>query len=962
MHAKYTPAPLHLEFQSSQSLPTRIHALRGHGLLSQALVMPGPAVLLRPLGPAICALIAAMMLLAGVSSALAQGPQTAQSQRETASITEASDLPPLIDRKTFFGDPEISRAKISPDGSMIAFRRPYNDVINVYVKAIDEPFDAAQPITADERPVPDFFWSRDSRYVLYVQDKGGNENYNVYAVDPGGDVDGTTGVPPARNLTPLEDVRAQILYMPEDRPNEMYVGLNDRNPELHDVYRIDIRTGERELIYQNEQNIVGWEFDLGGRLRLAHRMHPETGDSEIYRIVEGTDLDMIYTCDVLESCGTIRFHPDGSRVYLSTNRGDRDLTELVLLDIESGEETLVERDPEGESDFSGVIFSEKTDEVLATYFIGDRVRIYPRDDEFAADLAFLRERLPEGDIYPGTMTEDERKMLVSVTRDVDPGSVYLFDRDARTVELLYESRPELPTEHLAEMRAVRYTARDGLEIPAYLTLPKGVEPTNLPAVIFPHGGPWARDTYGYDAFAQYLANRGYVVLQPNFRGSSGYGKEFLNAGNRQWGTGSMQHDISDGVAWLIEQGYANPDRIAIMGGSYGGYATLAGLAFTPDLYAAGVDIVGPSNLFTLLASVPPYWAPIVKMFHERMGDPATPEGQAQLREQSPLFSAHRIEDPLLVIQGANDPRVKQHESDQIVVALRDRGFPVEYIVAPDEGHGFRGEQNQLAMAAAIERFLAQHIGGRYQEEMDDATAQRLAEITVDVSTVELPDPDDASSDAGNLPVPVRDLEVGSREYAATIHMQGQEMQMDVTRTVEETDRGWRVTETARGPMGEVQDTEILADETLIPLERHTRQGPLEIRLTYAEDRVEGAFTMNGQERPVDVALDAPVFSDGAGSALVVASLPLEEGYETRYRTFDLMSQQVRPMRLSVPDVEQVTVPAGTFEAFRVEVGPANGDSGGSTLWVSTDDHLVLRVETSVPEMGGALVTSELKSE
>lgn len=651
----------------------------------------------------------------------------------------AGQQTPIIDREILFADPEIASAEISPDGERIAFRKPYNDVMNIWVKGIDEPFDSARPLTADERPIPGYFWSEDGQFILYVQDKGGNENYNVYAVDPAAEPDPNTGVPASRNLTPLEDVRAEIVYTPDDRPGEIYVALNDRNPELHDLYHVDITTGERKLVFQNDQNVLGWDFDLDGNLRLATRMDPATGDLEIHRIADDGSLEKIYSCTVLEECGVLRFHPDGGRVYIMTNKGDRDLVEFVLHDLESGESELIERDPEDEADFGGAIFSELTDELLATYYVGDRVRIYPHEEDYAQDLAFLEENLPEGEIYPSGMSRDERKMLVTVTRDVDPGSVYLFDRDADTVEKLYESRPELPTEHLSEMRAIRYDARDGREIPAYLTLPKGLAPENLPAVVMPHGGPWARDEYGYNSLAQFLANRGYVVLQPNFRGSAGYGKDFLNAGNKQWGTGAMQHDISDGVKWLIDEGYADPDRVAILGGSYGGYATLAGLAFTPELYAAGVDIVGPSNLFTLLASVPPYWKPVIKVFHERMGDPNDPEDAKMLREQSPLFSADRIEDPLLVIQGANDPRVKQHESDQIVVALRDRGFPVEYLVAPDEGHGFRGEENRLAMIVAIENFLAEHLGGRYQEEVPDEYAQRLEDITMDPATVEVPE-------------------------------------------------------------------------------------------------------------------------------------------------------------------------------------------------------------------------------
>ncbi len=882
----------------------------------------------------------------------------------TSNHVQAQDTgqPPLIDRELFFGDPEIASAQISPDGAYIAFRKPYNDVMNIWVKAADEPFDAARPLTADERPVPGYFWSEDGDFILYVQDKGGNENFNVYAVDPDDEADAGTGVPSARNLTPLEDVRAQILYTPDDLPEIIYVGLNDRDPQLHDVYRLNIRTGERELIFQNEQNIVGWDFDLDGNLRLASRMDPDTGDMEISRIKEDGSLEVVYTCTILEACGVLRFHPDGKRVFLMTNKGERDLVELVLFDLESGDEDLVERDPDDESDFAGAIFTDLTDELLATYYIGDRVRIYARDQEFAADLEFLRANLPEGDIYPGGMTKDERKMLVTVQRDVDPGSVYLFDRDARTIEKLYESRPELPTEHLSEMRAVRYTARDGLEIPAYLTLPKGLEPQNLPAIVFPHGGPWARDVYGYDSFAQFLANRGYVVLQPNFRGSTGYGKEFLNAGNKEWGTGAMQHDISDGVKWLIEQGYADPDRVAIMGGSYGGYATLAGLAFTPELYAAGVDIVGPSNLFTLLESVPPYWKPAIKMFHERMGDPNNPADAERLREQSPLFSADRIEDPLLVIQGANDPRVKQHESDQIVVALRDRGFPVQYLVAPDEGHGFRGEENRLAMIVSIERFLAEHLGGRHQEDVPENIANRLEEITVDPATVELPKPLDESELSADLPAPIRDLEPDMDAYVATIKVQEQEMTMDVTRTVEETTEGWRITEITRGPMGEVQDVEILAKEILQPRERHLQQGPVMVDLTYSDSRIEGTFNMQGNEQPVSVDLEGPIYSDGAGGDLVVASLPLEDGYAVTYPTFDLMTQKVKRMRLEVKGTESVTVPAGTFDAHRVEISSAEGAPGSTILWIDVDSREIVRTEQSLPQMGGAVVVAELVGE
>jgi len=388
-------------------------------------------------------------------------------------------------------------------------------------------------------------------------------------------------------------------------------------------------------------------------------------------------------------------------------------------------------------DFTIAIFSRATDELIATSYNGSRLRIYPKDPTFEKDLAAIRKVLPRGDLFFRQPTKDDRLWIVKPILDTDNGPNYLYDRATGEVELLYRPYPNIPIDDMAKMEPVTYTARDGLEIPAYLTLPKGIEPKNLATVIMPHGGPWARDTWGWDPLAQLLANRGYAVLQPNFRGSTGYGKRFLELGNDEWGTGAMQHDITDGAKWLVEKGIADPNRIAIMGGSYGGYATLAGVAFTPDLYAAGVSIVGPSSIITLLNSIPPYWAPIKKMFHARVGDPEDPDDFERLRAQSPLYSAEDITTPLMVIQGANDPRVKQAESDQIVIALRDLGRTVEYLVAADEGHGFANEINNLASYAAIERFLAEHVGGHYQSEMRPEIAEKLEELTVDIETVEI---------------------------------------------------------------------------------------------------------------------------------------------------------------------------------------------------------------------------------
>ncbi|MGQ4650125.1 alpha/beta fold hydrolase [Lyngbya aestuarii] len=690
----------------------------------------------------------AVLLIASVelmisNAALAQEENQLPAM-ETASSVQNNNylekLPPLIDREVFFSNPQIANAKLSPDGKFLAFQKPLNDVLNVWVKRLDQPFEAARPVTADtDRPVPSYFWSEDGQYILYSQDKGGNENFHLYAVDPAAATANKSSPPEARDLTPYDNLQARIYAVPETTPNYIIVGLNDRNPQLHDVYRLNLTTGERELLIKNEQNVSSWKADREGNIRLAVRQ-TEDGGTEILRVDEGETLEPVYTCDFEESCYPIRFHKDGERVYMETNKGDDlDRTRLILFNPETQESELVEVDPEQEVDFGGAIFSEATDELIGTYYIGDRLRIYPQNQEFGQDLAFLKQELPPGDFYLNSTTDDDRLVLVTVQQDIDPGSTYLFNRETRQLEKLYESRPELPSEDLAPMRPIRYTARDGLEIPAYLTTPKGVEARNLPVVILPHGGPWARDMWGYDPMAQFLANRGYAVLQPNFRGSTGYGKAFLNAGNKQWGTGAMQHDITDGVKYLIEQGIADPERVAIFGASYGGYATLAGLAFTPDLYAAGISYVGPSNILTLIEAIPPYWLPIKKSFTLRVGDPENPEELQRLRQQSPLFSAEEIKAPLLVIQGANDPRVKKAESDQIVVALRNLGRDVKYLVAPNEGHGFRNEDNRLAVTAAIEDFFGSKLGGRVQESMSPQIKARLEALSVDVSKVKAPE-------------------------------------------------------------------------------------------------------------------------------------------------------------------------------------------------------------------------------
>lgn len=865
-------------------------------------------------------------------------------------------LPPIIDRELFFGNPEISGAQISPDGRYISFLKPYKDTRNVWVKRTGDPYTAAKLMTNDtKRPVTQYFWSRDGKYILYAQDQLGDENFNVYAIDPASSPAAGQEVPTARNLTAAKGVRALLYSVPRNDPDIMYVGLNDRDKSWHDLYRVRISTGERTLLRQNTERIASWVFDNTGTLRLAVRS-TDKGDTEILR-VDPTGFTTVYSCNVFETCGPDRFNKDNTKVYMETNKGNPDLTRLVLFDPATKTEQLVESDPLNRVDFGGATFSDVTNELVATSYTDERVRIYWKDKEWEKDYKYIQSKLPGKEITPTSLTSNERVWMVVAASDKEPGERYLFNRDTKDLAFQYKVFDKLPRESLASKKSITYKSSDGLVIPAYLTLPVGVSPKNLPLVVVPHGGPWARDIWGYDPITQFLANRGYAVLQPNFRSSTGYGKKFLNAGNNEWGQ-KMQDDLTYGVRYLVSQGTVDPKRVGIMGGSYGGYATLAGVAFTPDVYAAGVSIVGPSNLITLLNSIPPYWESIRTIFNERMGNPNTPAGKAQLERQSPLNSAAKIKAPLMVVQGANDPRVNRAESEQIVIALRDRGFPVEYILAPDEGHGFARPINNLVLFTSAEKFLAKYLGGRYEESMSPAITARMAELTVDPKTVVLAKKVEVGSTA---PKPTAELTPGTATYKANIQVQGQTIPMDVTRTVKDTAGSWQVTEaTAMGAMGTISDVATIDKGTLQLRSRVIHQGPAVIEVQFADNKANGKMTMNGQERPITADLGGSLFADGAGANDVVATLPLADGYTTSYRNFDLMGQKVKLRQLKVAGSEKVTVPAGSFDAWKVEITPADGGSGESTtLWVDKASRQVVKMSTVIPEMNGAIATGEL---
>ncbi len=629
---------------------------------------------------------------------------------------------PLIPRAALFGNPTRAAGQISPDGRWLSWLAPRNGVLNIWLAPASDP-QAARAITAStDRPIRQYFWAPDASAVMYIQDKGGDENYLLYRVDVVSGAETT--------LTPFDNTRVDLIAASTTHKDKLLLGLNNRDPQWHDVYLLNLTTGALTLVLENNA-YAGFEADDTLTLRLAMQQN-EAGGTDYFRVIGNVVEDTPFETSAMEDALTTSpagYTSDGSTLYWIDSRG-RNTAALFAQNTATGERRLIAADDS--ADIGSTLRHPVTGVVEAyavNYLTTEWTAIEPG---VAASLAWLRERL-EGQFGVNSRTDDDSIWIIGNDPVTRPVATFIYDRAAQTLTPFYVSRPELEGAPLQAMHPVEITSRDGLTLPCYLTLPPGSDRDGhgrpaapVPMVLLVHGGPWARDGYGFNAAHQLLANRGYAVLSVNFRGSTGFGKAFLNAANRQWGL-TMHDDLIDAVEWAIAQGIAARDKVAIMGGSYGGYATLAGLAFTPDVFACGVDIVGPSNLETLLETIPPYWAPLVKTFHERMGDPGTEQGRALLRAASPLYKANQITKPLLIAQGTNDPRVKQSESDQIVGAMQAAGIPVTYVLYPDEGHGFARPDNNIAFYAIAENFLAQCIGGR-AEPVGDALAPSSAQI------------------------------------------------------------------------------------------------------------------------------------------------------------------------------------------------------------------------------------------
>jgi dipeptidyl aminopeptidase/acylaminoacyl peptidase len=612
----------------------------------------------------------------------------------------------LIPRQTLFGNPERVSPHISPDGTRLAWIAPHEGVLNVWIApasgeaGVD--WEAARVVTDDtDRGIRQFAWAHDGRHLLYLQDTGGDENWRLHDVD--------LETMQRRDLTPFDGVQARVIAMEPKFPTEILIALNKDNPELHDVYRLDLVTGDLVKEVENP-GFIGWVADP--HLVIRGSVAPRPDGSVVLMVRDSADEDwrelLTVSAEDAVTSGPIGFSEDGGSLFAESSVG-ANTGRLVRIDLATGAQQVLAEDPE--ADVSGVRIHPDTREPQIVTFQKDRSEYVVLDPSVAGDLAAIRALHPGDPVF--TSADDaDATWLVAFTNDSGPIKYFTYDRAGQTGRFLFENRPELSRYQLASMEPFSFTARDGLTVHGYVTFPPDGGRAGLPTVLNVHGGPWARDNWGFNPEAQWLANRGYLCVQVNFRGSTGYGKAFINAGDREW-AGRMHDDLVDAVGFVTAQGWADPARVAIYGGSYGGYAALVGASFTPDLFCCAVDIVGPSNLKTLIETIPPYWAPLIAQYHRRVGDPATDADF--LWSRSPLSRVHDIKIPLLIAQGANDPRVKQAESEQIVAALTEAGIEHEYLLFPDEGHGFAKPENRLRFYAAAEKFLARHLGGRSEE-------------------------------------------------------------------------------------------------------------------------------------------------------------------------------------------------------------------------------------------------------
>jgi dipeptidyl aminopeptidase/acylaminoacyl peptidase len=869
---------------------------------------------------------------------------------------EASTAVPLIDRELFFNYPEIRNGKLSPDGKMVAFLKASKGIMNIWVKNVNEPASKSRVLTTSDYPLTDFSWTGDSKLILFAHSIWENENFNVYAVDPNETVDSlSNGTPTVRNLTPLDSVSTVLYQVSRKNPDLAWVGVNNRDKKWYDLYSLEISSGNLKLIRRNKDSISRWIFDWAENPQVGIRYRSSDSTSEYLRLNKDGSSTKIFESSVLDISEPLSFSSDNQWIYVKSNKGqDQDLVKLIMVNLSNMKIVDVEEDPQHKVDLDDCIFSHATHEPVFTTYTDNRKRTYFKDSSLESDFQFLQKKFPGREISFLDFSDNDSLVLFSTGADDRLTQVYLFDRNQKQTSLQYIPQAGLrPYEsHFSKMQSIVYQSSDGTNISAYLTMPKGFASKNLPVIILPHDGPWSRDKWGFNNVVQWLANRGYAVLQMNFRGSAGFGKKFLNAGNKQWGT-LMQDDITWGVNELIGRGIADPRRVGILGANFGGYAVLAGLAFTGDVYAAGVDIDGPSNLLLTYSSLPNSWSGTRKTFSSRVGDTASNSARNLLVKQSPMLADANIRTPLMIVYGTNDPMVTKNENDHIVVTMRDSSRKVEYLILPGDSYPFTNISNEMACFARIENFLGKYLRGRSQESMKPETANRLKEIQQDIAntTVGVAVPVTAMA---AFPTPSSDLATGNYNYTILVEVPGRRVPLAMSRLImSDSANNWVVTDQITGQTGDQADEATYQKGTLKPEIRRTQQ-----RGKTAEYSFNGTeITSTLPDKTVSASVDGAYLHDGAGMDLLIARLPLREGYRSG---FYLIGDDGKAKLYQIKVVGKDTI--NNEPCFIVELTNADNTGISTRLWINMEHKMAYRMIVPLAAIAGSRMTIVLNQQ
>jgi dipeptidyl aminopeptidase/acylaminoacyl peptidase len=877
----------------------------------------------------------------------------AQAQSKPA---EATTAVPLIDRELFFNYPEIRNAKLSPDGRMIAFLKASKGIMNIWVKNVNESMGKSRVLTTSDYPLSDFSWTADSKLILFAHSIWENENFNVYAVDPNESVDSLSdGTPTVRNLTPLDSVSTVLYQVSRKNPDMAWVGVNSRDKKWYDLYSLEISSGSLKLIRRNKDSITRWIFDWTENPQVGIRYHTSDSTAEFLRLNKDGSSTKIFESSILDIAEPLNYSSDNQWIYIRTNRGqNQDLVKLIMENLSTMKMVDVEEDPLQKVDLEDCIFSHATHEPIFTTYTDNRVRTYFKDSSLESDFQFLQKKYPGREINFLSFSDNDSLILFSTEADDRLPQVYLFDRNQKQVSLQFIPQSGLrPYEsHFSKMQPIVYQSSDGSNISGYLTMPRGFGSKNLPVIILPHGGPWSRDRWGFNNVVQWLANRGYAVLQVNFRGSAGFGKKFLNAGNRQWGT-LMQDDITWGVNELIGRGIADPKRVGILGANFGGYAVLAGLTFTSDVYAAGVDINGPSNLLLTYSSLPPSWSGTKKIFQTRVGDTTTQAARNLLMKQSPMLADSSIRTPLMIVYGTNDPMVTKNENDHIVVTMRDSNRKVEYLILPGDSYPFTNISNEMASVARIENFFGKYLRGRSQESMKPETARRLKEIQQDIANttvgVALP-----VSAMASFPNPSSDLAAGNYNYTILVEVPGRRVPLAMTRLImSDSADNWVVTDQITGQTGDQADEATYQKGSLKPEFRRTQQ-----RGKTAEYSFNGTeITTNLPDKTVSASVDGAYLHDGAGMDLLIARLPLKEGYRSG---FYLIGDDGKAKLYQIRVIGKDTI--NNESCLIVELTNADNTGISTKLWINMEHKMAYRMIVPLAALPGSRMTIVLNQQ